>query len=123
MAVSTEAVHAAEHLKYDLGDYSRDQVTLASGQNLAAGTIVQYEQDSLTSVVVWDGTIDSTGGYDPLPAGVLYAAVDASGGAKPAVINARETEVYLSKITFPAGKQDNAIAGLKAIGIIVRDDQ
>lgn len=120
MTALTETVHAGEFLKFDLGDYSRDALTLASGQNLAAGTVVQFQQDSLTTVTVFDGTIDSVGGYDPNCAGVLWAAVDASGGAKPCTVVRRVAEVYLSKLTYPAGMQAETVASLLAIGIKTR---
>jgi hypothetical protein len=120
MTTYTEAVHAAEFLAYYQPLFSVEKMTLASGQNLAAGTVVQFVQDSLTNVTVFDGTIDSVGGYDPQAAGILWDAVDASGGAKSCTVVRRHAVVYLSKLTYPAGMQAETVASLLSIGIICR---
>lgn len=57
-------------------------------------------------------------------AGILYAAVDASGGDKAAVVIARAAQARLSRLTWPGGittaQKNTAIAQLKAAGIVVR---
>jgi hypothetical protein len=55
---------------------------------------------------------------------VLYDAVDASGGDKPAVVTSRDSEVATAKLTWPAGitngEKTAALAQLAALGIIAR---
>lgn len=110
MATLTEPIHAGEFLLSEgNGQISRENVTIAAGQNLAAGTVV--------------GQITASGKYaahDPEAedgtenaAGVLYAAVNAADDDKKGVIIARLAEVAGTALT---GDTD----GLGALNIIVR---
>lgn len=59
-----------------------------------------------------------------VPAGILFAAVDASAAAKPGVAHVRDTEVIASMLVWPAGisgpNKTAALAALAALGIIAR---
>ena len=109
-------------LKYEADQrFSRERVTLASGQNLALGTVIaiddatdqitQLDQDAITSV--------------NKAAGVLLDACDATSAANPdALIVARQAIVARNAVVWPAGitapQQALAEAQLKALGILVR---
>jgi len=100
--------------------YSRDEVTVASGQNLALGTVV--------------GKVTSTGKYKILApsatdgtktaAGFMVADCDASTGDTKGVIVARDAIVNNENLVWPggitAGQKTTALADLKAIGIVSR---
>ena len=118
----TEGTYTAEFLisESEQPNYSREVVTIASGQNLGPGTVLgkitaggsytQFDQDAT------DGSQHA--------AGILYAPVDASGGAAPAVIIARDAIVNGELLVWPAdidaGEKTAAIAELIALGILVR---
>lgn len=103
------------------GNYSREAVTILSGQNLAAGTVLgkitasgKYKAATATG---------SDGGENAVA--VLVAAVDASGGDLPGVAIVRAAEVKEDYLVFGATIDDGtkeaaAIAQLKAVGIIAR---
>lgn len=119
MTVYTEGTHAAEFILSEAnGNRSRDNGTLASGQNLTAGTVVQWNADN--KLVVFDGTRDSGGGLDPQAAGILIYDGDASDGDLEVAYLARDCEVNVNLITFPALHQDDTVASLKTIGIVAR---
>jgi len=125
MTILTESTHAGEFLLSEAeGTRSREVATLASGQNLAAGAILE-----LVSGTFAGGNAVVTG-FDGLTSsqaiGVLFDAVDASAGnIAGAVIIARDAEVKTSAISV---KNDNtaedikaaAITGLAALGVIAR---
>jgi len=101
------------------GTRSREAITVA-GETLGAGTVL--------------GRITSTGEYAAVnpeasdgseaAAAVLYAAVDASAAAAPAVIIARSAEVNAAELVWPEGitpaQQAAAVADLAAVGVITR---
>lgn len=122
MPVLNEQNRLGDWLKWEEDNlYSREQVTVAIGQNLKTGTVV--------------GRITSNGKITQLApaasdgsenaAGVILADVDASDGDKPGVIIAREAIVSSAGLVWPTGiteaQKTAAIAELKALGIIVRD--
>ena len=117
MTTLTEAVHAAEFMISEANPYrSREKATVASGQNLRAGQIVQL---SGTELVAYDNT-------GAAAKGILWSAVDASDGA---VANctylARDAEVNRSALyagdTSPSTtKLDAGITSLALLGIITR---
>jgi len=122
MAAKTESNYLADWLKFEEDNlYSRDQVTVASGQTLKTGTVV--------------GIITATGKVTQLApsandgsenaAGVLLGDVDASAADKPGVIIARHAICSDKGLVWPSGitgPQKNAALGqLKALGILVRE--
>lgn len=100
MTTLTEGRHAGEFLLSEAnGQLSRETVTVESGQVLEAGHVVGRASAS--------GEIKE---YDPGGAdgsesaiGVLYDAVDASGGAQTGVMVARNAEVARAKLTWFTG--------------------
>ena len=109
------------------GTRSRDVVTLAQGHNCLPGTVL--------------GKVAATGNYVPVdptngtgegetPDGshiavvVLFAAVDATAGDKPAVITARDAEVEAAALIWPAAitptQKTAALGQLAAVGIVAR---
>lgn len=115
MTALTEGHHASEFiLSEGNGTISRENGTLASGQNLAAGTVLQGPTSAMTRLAA-----------DETAIGVLINAVDASAGAKPASYLARYGEVLGSELTYAAETTgtDEAVTGaasLALLGIIVR---
>lgn len=125
MTVLTEGRHAAEFLISEAnGTLSRETGTLASGQDLAAGTVLQL--NGAGKLVALSGDLDSHGVLEGTPVGILYANVDASGGdVAGAVYIARDAEVLGTSLNYPdettnGGEEATTIAGLKTLGIIVR---
>lgn len=119
MTTFSEGNHDAEFILSEAnGNRSRDNVEVASGQNLAAGTVVGYDGGS--RMIAWTGD-EFTNGEEDECAGILIAATDATtGGHKKAAIIARDAEVNINLLTFPAAKQAIMIQSLKRLGIIVR---
>lgn len=121
MATLTESTHPGEFIVSEAnGHRSREQVTVASGQNLVAGHVVGQ--------VTTGGEIAE---YDPAATdgtetvyGVLFSAVDASTEAKPGVILKRDAEVTQADLTFIAGATEaqitTAVGELENLGIIAR---
>ena len=122
MPVITEGMNLGDLLKYEAPNlYSRDQVTVASGQNLALGAVV--------------GIVSATGkvkALDPAAtdgsqtaAGIVLQPVDATAGDRDdGILLARHAIVADSALVWPAGitnaEKAAAVAQLKAIGILVR---
>ena len=109
------------------GTRSRDVVTLAEGVVRNPGTVL--------------GKVAATGKYVPVdpangtgegetPDGshiavaVLFAAVHATAGDKPAVITARDAEVEAAALIWPAAitptQKTAALGQLAAVGIVAR---
>ncbi|WP_312568259.1 head decoration protein [Comamonas sp.] len=109
------------------GTRSRDVITLAAGHNCLPGTVL--------------GKVAATGKYEPVdpangsgqgetPDGshtavaVLFAAVDATAGEKPAVITARDAEVEAAALIWPTAitptQKTAALGQLAAVGIVAR---
>jgi len=122
MPVQNEANYLGDWLKWEEDNlYSREKVTVASGQNLDTGTVV--------------GVITASGKVTQLAptaedgsqnaAGVLLNAVDASSGDKPGVIIARHAVCSDKGLVWPASitgpQKATAISQLKALGILVRE--
>ncbi|MDK1386367.1 head decoration protein [Sinorhizobium sp. 8-89] len=125
MPVFTEAAHTAEFiLSESNGHRSRENGTLASGQNLAAGTVLQL--NGAGKLVAFDGDTNTAGNLIDQAAGILLSAVDASSGDQDCAYIARDAEVNLKLLTYPAestagGEEADTIASLKLLGIIARD--
>lgn len=114
MTTFTETARAGEHIMWDMPDYSRDQVTYASGNSIAVGQVVKGPDTAVIPAVA----ADTTGLF------LSYRAVDATAAAKRDVACKRLTVVNGNLIVYPAGAttpQKAAIdAALLAAGIVVR---
>lgn len=126
MAVLSEGRHAGEFIVSEVGQISRETVTIKQGEKLVPGTILELDDDG--KAIAFTGTDDVGGELIREAAGILFAAVDASAtGANadvpgPAIV-ARLAEVNGAELTFPAetdGERARAIASLAARNIIVR---
>jgi len=122
MPVQAEPNYLGDWLKFEEdNNYSRDEVTVASGQNLAAGTVVGVITASGKVTQLAPGASDGSQNA----AGVLLNAVDASTGDKPGVIIARHAVCSDKGLVWPASITDpqksTAISQLKALGVLVRE--
>ena len=122
MSVLAEPLNLGDLLKYEAPNlYSRDRVTVASGQNLPLGTVV--------------GIVTATGKYkqlDPsaedgtqVAAGVLLQACDAALiDRDDGLVVARHAIVAHHALAWPDAitnaEKLTAIAQLKALGVLVR---
>lgn len=121
MTTFTEGAHSAEFILSEApGHRSRENATVKSGETLAAGEVVAWDGDELVAYEA--GTV--TEGAADEAAGIMINAVDASDGALPGAYIARDAEVNLKLLTYPAGTDEeaNTIASLKLLGIICRDE-
>jgi hypothetical protein len=82
------------------GTLSRETGTLVRGQNLKAGTVL--ELDNSGKLTAFTGDNDSNGDLIKDACGVLYDSVDASSADTPAAYIARDAEVKLAFLTYPA---------------------
>lgn len=122
MTTFTETSHAGEHiLSEGNGDISREKITVLSGQDLAAGAVLGIVTASGKYAEYNNAASDGT----EVAAGVLFAAVDATGGDADGVANVRNCEVNLADLVWEAGQdqtaQDAGVADLKALNVIARD--
>ncbi|BCB28170.1 hypothetical protein SKTS_30560 [Sulfurimicrobium lacus] len=123
MNAINEPLNLGNLLKYeeDCLNYSREQVTVASGQNLELGAVV--------------GRVTATGKlkrFDPVAtdgtedvAGILLGAIDATLIQRDdALLLARHAIVASHAVAWPAGiaaeQKAAAIAALEARGILIR---
>ena len=125
MTVFTEGRHAGEYLIWEADpSYSRETGTVASGENLAAGTVLK--DDGTGKLVAATGDLATDGSLQEAAVGVLYDNVDATAGdIAGAVYTARSSTVELAALTYPAettsgGEQAAIIASLLAAGIRTR---
>lgn len=122
--VYTEAAHTAEFILSEAnGHRSRATGTLQSGENLAAGTVLQL---SGTKLVAFTGETNTSGDLLVEAEGILLAATDATSGDTAVAYIARDAEVNLKLLTYPAestagGEEADTIASLKLLGIQARD--
>jgi hypothetical protein len=120
--MATMSKTEGQFLKYEAPQgYSRDDVTVASGQNIAVGQVVGR--------ITASGKI---GAFDPAATdgrqnavGISLTAVDATSGDKPGVIVARHAIVVDRDNLVWGGsptnaQKDAAISQLKALGILAR---
>jgi hypothetical protein len=111
-----------QFLKYEAPqNYSREDVVVASGQNIAVGQVVG--RVTATGKIATFNPAASDGTQNAI--GISLAAVDATAGDKPGVIVARhaivvdrDNLVWGGAPTNP--QKDAAIAQLKALGILAR---
>src|SRR5690606_5214096 len=102
------------------GKRSRENITIASGENLQAGAVL----GKITAnghYAAYDN--DATNGVQTA-AGILLAAVDATGGAKPGVAIVRDAEVNEHELVWDEDNDTSditaGVADLLALGIILR---
>lgn len=123
MTTFTEGVHACEFILSEAnGSRSRENGTLDSG-DLAAGTVVMF---SGTKLVAFTATENTDGSLVTEAAGILLYDADATSADRPVSYLARDAEVNLKLLTYPAettsgGEEAHTIASLKKLGIIARD--
>ncbi len=110
----TEGTRAGEFLLSEgNGAISRESVTLISGQDLVAGTVL----GKITASGKYTAYSDVASNGSEVAAAILYDKVDASAGDKAATVIARDAEVSSGLLT---GSDANGVADLAAVGIIVR---
>lgn len=121
MTAITEAIHAGAFLEAEApGTLSRETGTVKSGEVLKAGQLVML---SGTELVAHDGALDTDGNLVTAVEGIMFDAVDASGGAVAnSVYIARLAEVKDVSLTYPTettagGEKDACIASLKLLNI------
>ena len=122
MPVLNEQSYLGDWLKFEADNlYSRDEVTVVSGQNLTTGEVVGVITASGKVTQLAPGASDGSQNA----AGVLLLDVDASAADKPGVVIARHAICSDKKIVWPGGitgpQKTAAIAQLKALGILVRE--
>lgn len=96
------------------GTRSREEVTIdLAAAAMVPGTVVS----KLTATGKWVAYDDVGTDGSEVAAGILYAAVADSAADQKGVVLVRDCEVTGSRLT---GSNANAVADLKALGIIVR---
>lgn len=120
MTTLTEGKHTGEFIgQLAMGPgYHIDEVTLISGQNLAAGTVLGMNESGKFTTYA-NGASDGS----EFAAGILYAATDASGGdvttarvlrRGPAIVNGNDIGWGANDGTgITAGKADLLALGIK----------
>ncbi|WP_341812365.1 head decoration protein [Wolbachia endosymbiont (group A) of Conops quadrifasciatus] len=117
---STEANNLGDLLKYEASSlYSRDQITVAKGQNLKLGTVVGCDKDDLIKILnptATDGTQTAIG--------VITSDVNSKDGDTKAIIITRIALLADHAVVWPANiteeQKNAAIKQLEARGIIIR---
>jgi len=122
MPVQNESNYLGDWLKFEEDNlYSRDEVTVAGGQNLATGTVVGIITTSGKVTQLAPAANDGSENA----AGVLLNAVDATAGDQPGVIVARHAICQDNGLVWPGSitgpQKAAAISQLKALGILVRE--
>jgi len=102
------------------GTLSREVITISSGSNLLAGTVLGKVTASGEFVQL---DLAATNGSEDA-AGVLFAAVDATDADTQGVAIVRAAEIDAARLVWPAGITTNdknaALAQLAALGLIAR---
>ncbi|WP_349967030.1 head decoration protein [Wolbachia endosymbiont of Armadillidium arcangelii] len=116
MSCISEQNNLGDLLKYEVSSlYSRDQITVAKGQNLKLGTVVALDKDNMIKII--DPT--STDGA----IGVITSDVNATENTK-AVIITRGAILADHAVVWPANineeQKNAAVKQLEARGIIIR---
>ena len=118
MTVFTETAHDGEFILSEAnGQRSRQNGEVASGRSLVAGTVLM--NDGGTRLVAYTGD-EITNGLEDEAVGILIANTDATSGHVAAAYIARDAEVNLNLLTYPAANEALMIQSLKALGIITR---
>lgn len=121
MTIKTEGHHAGGFLVSEANKTrSRESITVASGEVLVAGAVLGQITASGLYVEL---DPDASDGSESA-AGILFDAVDASGGDTSGVAIVRDAEVNANELTWPdalaTDDQDTATGQLAALGIILR---
>jgi len=122
MPVLAEPLNLGDLLKYEAPNlYSRDRVTVASGQNLPLGTVLGIVTASGKYKQIDPSAEDGT----QVAAGVLLQPCDASTADRSdGLVVARHAIVSDHALAWPeaitSAEQLAAIAQLKALGVLVR---
>ncbi|WP_264337591.1 MULTISPECIES: head decoration protein [unclassified Wolbachia] len=119
MSSITEQNNLGDLLKYEASSlYSRDQITVAKGQNLKLGTVVGRDKDNMIRIInptATDGTQTAIG--------AIVSDVNATENAK-AVIITRSAMLADYAVVWPANiteeQKTAAIKQLEGRGIIIR---
>jgi hypothetical protein len=119
----TESQNLGDLLKFEEDNlYSREEITVTSGQNIAFATVVARITGTGNIVTLNSG---GPAGND-IAVGIIADDVNASTAAKRSWMIARHAIVSLNAVIWPAGtttaQMNTAIAQLKALGIILRKD-
>lgn len=126
MTTLTEGARDLEFLLSEAaGNRSRENGTLVTGQNLAAGSVLMF--DVAKKLTLFVGTEGTDGDPDVAAAGVLCYATDASSEDKAVSYIARDAEVIEAELTYGPETTDgeertSMIQSLRALGIIVRSE-
>lgn len=122
MPTAVQPKNLGDLLKYEAPSfYSRDEATIAAGQNLALGTVLGKNSTDgklyALNPAANDGTQNAVA--------VLAQDVDASAADAVALIVARHAIVARSALVWPSGITGAQMAAaeeqLKAVGILVRE--
>ena len=122
MTAITEGLNLGDLLKYEAPNlYSREQVTVAAGQNLALGAVVGRITASAKFKVFDPAATDGS----ELPAGILLGACDATLiDRDDAMLLARHGMVASNAVVWPAGitveQKATALAQMSSLGVLVR---
>lgn len=121
MATKTMGARDADFLLSEAaGSRSREAVTILSGEDLAAGSVVGKVTASSKYVLSDADAVDGS----EAAAGVLLNAVDASGGDALGTLIMRDAEIDTDKLTWhannDAGEITTALAELLALGVVAR---
>lgn len=120
MTAITETSHTGSCLLSQAsGHRSFDNVTLVSGQDLAANTVL----GKITSGGKYTAYDNAASDGSEAAAGILYAATDATDGDVVTAVIIRDAEVNGEELVWPDDSPTDITAGiadLKALGIIVR---
>lgn len=122
MPVLSENLNLGDVLKYEAPNlYSRDQVTVAAGNNVPLGTVV----GQVTATGLWKPLDPTATDGTKVAAGIVAIDIDATlMDRRDAVLIARHAIVSEACVLWPAGltapQKATAIAQLKALGILIR---
>ncbi len=119
MSIITEQNNLGDLLKYEASSlYSRDQITVAKGQNLKLGTVVGCDKDNMIKIInptATDGTQTAMG--------VIASDVNAKENSKGVIIT-RGAMLADHAVVWPANITEEqkaaAIKQLEVRGIIIR---
>lgn len=121
MVTFTEGVHSAEFIISEAnGHRSRENGTVVTGQNLAAGTVVI--DNGAGKLTAFTGDTVTDGSLVDEAVGVIIAAADATSADVDVAYISRDAEVNSNLMTYPTdtGDEANMIASLALLGIVVR---
>ncbi len=121
MTVATQPNNLGDLLKFEAPSlYSREEITVAQGQNLTLGTLVGQESETdlikALNPAATDGTQNAIG--------ALITEVDATSGNTKAVIVTRDAILADHAVIWPSSitleQKTAAIKQLEARGVIIR---